>query len=57
MDVVAVEAPRLKTSSGGGKLGVCSVIHRRRANKGSLTLRTEVEEKLFTEMLTPTQSK
>ena len=55
---MAIEVPRNKEISGGGKnggrKGVSSAIRRRGANRGAYTLRNDSEEELLIEMLIPT---
>ena len=55
---MAIEIPQNEEISRGGKngrrKGVSSAIRRRRANRGSYTLKNDSEEELLREMLTPT---
>ena len=55
--VMAIEVPQNEEISGGGKnggrKGVSSAIRQRGANRGVFTLRSDSEEELLREMLTP----
>ena len=55
---MAIDVPQNKEISGGGKNGrrkeVGSAIRQRKANRGSMNMRKERKEELFSEMLTHT---
>ena len=55
---MAIDVPQNKEISGGGKNGgrkeVGSAIRWRKANRGSINMRKEKKEELFSEMLTHT---
>ena len=55
---MVIDVPQNKEISGGGKNGgrkeVGSAIRQRKANRGSINMRKDRKEKLFSEMLTHT---
>ena len=51
---MAIEVPQNEEISGGGRKRVGSAIHCRRASGESAHIKNEGEEKLFSEILTPT---
>ena len=53
---MAVKIPQNEEISGGGKSGgrkgLGSALHQRRVNRGSINIKKEIEEELFSEILT-----